>query len=44
MMHKRNILDGSDDQIYSGVATFGVVMSDIKAVVGSIIGLIMINR
>ena len=42
MMHKRNILDGSDDQIYSGVATFGVVMSDIKAVVGSIIGLIMI--
>ena len=41
-MHKRNILDGSDDQIYTGVATFGVVMSDIKAVIGSIIGLIMI--
>ena len=43
MIHKRNILDsGSDDQIYTGAATFGVVMSDIKAVIGSIIGLIMI--
>lgn len=41
MIHRRN-MDGSDDQIYTGVATFGVIMSDIKAVVGSIVGIIMI--
>jgi hypothetical protein len=33
---------GTGDDIYSGIATFGVVMSDIKAIMGSFIGIILI--
>jgi hypothetical protein len=44
--HLKNIYDGNDkstgDQLYTGVSSFGVIMSDIKAVLGTIIGLIMI--
>jgi uncharacterized membrane protein len=33
---------GTDDNIYTGVSTFGVIMADIKAVIFSIIGIILI--
>ena len=39
---KYKLDSGTGDDIYTGVSTFGVIMSDIKAIIGSIIGLIAI--
>ena len=43
-MSKVKIIDdtGAGDDVYSGVASFGVIMSDIRAIFGTFIGLIII--